>query len=186
MTPMQNHARPCGLLEPVAWKAGTAGSEGAGAQQCAPATRRFRIIWKRKRGTGKRYVCTFIAGTPVRELKRKIRALTRRLSQQEFRATLIRINQILRGWANYFRHAVAKHTFARLAAITWHRVARWVRHKNRMSAKALRQRFHDQHGWKPLALDGVTLFNIATVPVTRYRWRGYNIPTPWTEHQTTA
>ncbi len=27
------------LLEPVAWKTGTAGSEGAGAQQCAPATR---------------------------------------------------------------------------------------------------------------------------------------------------
>jgi transposase len=27
------------LLEPVAWKAGMAGSEGAGAQQCAPATR---------------------------------------------------------------------------------------------------------------------------------------------------
>ncbi|MCA1702438.1 MAG: transposase [Actinobacteria bacterium] len=27
------------MLEPVAWKAGTAGSEGAGAQQCAPATR---------------------------------------------------------------------------------------------------------------------------------------------------
>ena len=29
-----------GLLEPVAWKAGTAGSEGAPAQQCAGATRR--------------------------------------------------------------------------------------------------------------------------------------------------
>jgi hypothetical protein len=28
------------LLEPVAWKAGTAGSEGAPAQQCAGATRR--------------------------------------------------------------------------------------------------------------------------------------------------
>jgi len=27
------------LPEPVAWKAGTAGSEGAAAQQCAAATR---------------------------------------------------------------------------------------------------------------------------------------------------
>jgi hypothetical protein len=32
--------RPWDLLEPVAWKAGMAGSEGAGAQQCTPATRR--------------------------------------------------------------------------------------------------------------------------------------------------
>ena len=31
-----------GLLEPVAWKAGTAGSEGAPAQQCAGATRPTR------------------------------------------------------------------------------------------------------------------------------------------------
>ena len=31
-----------GLLEPDAGKACTSGSEGAGAQQCAPATRRVR------------------------------------------------------------------------------------------------------------------------------------------------
>jgi RNA-directed DNA polymerase len=31
-------------------------------------------------------------------------------------AVLTRINQIQRGWANYFRHAVAKHAFDRLHA----------------------------------------------------------------------
>ncbi|PRZ28778.1 RNA-directed DNA polymerase [Antricoccus suffuscus] len=146
----------------------------------------FRITWMRKRGTDKYYVYTFIAHTPVRELKRKIRALTRRLSGQEFGVTLIRINQILRGWANYFRHAVAKRTFSGLAAIVWHRVARWVMHRHRMSKKALRRRFHSQQGWKPLVLDGVALFDIASVTVTRYRWRGYRIPTPWTVINTTA
>jgi hypothetical protein len=25
----------------------------------------------------------------------------------------------------------------------------------------------------------VTLFNPATIPVTRYRWRGNRIPSPW-------
>ena len=38
-----------GLLEPVAWKAGTAGSEGAPAQQCAGATRRT-VLRLRHRG----------------------------------------------------------------------------------------------------------------------------------------
>ena len=33
-----------GLLEPVAWKAGTAGSEGAAAQQCAAATRLEAVL----------------------------------------------------------------------------------------------------------------------------------------------
>jgi RNA-directed DNA polymerase len=36
----------------------------------------FRIQWRRKRGTGKWYACTFIADRPIRSLKDKIRALT--------------------------------------------------------------------------------------------------------------
>jgi RNA-directed DNA polymerase len=67
----------------------------------------FRIQWKRKRGTGKWYVYTFIADRPIRSLKAKIRALTNRTSQQELRYVLIRLNQIMRGWANYFKHAAS-------------------------------------------------------------------------------
>ncbi len=38
----------------------------------------FHIQWKRKRGTNKWHVYTFIADRPVRSLKAKVRALTRR------------------------------------------------------------------------------------------------------------
>jgi len=40
-----------GLLEPVAWKSGMAGSEGAGAQQCAPATRLYFVSLDQGSGT---------------------------------------------------------------------------------------------------------------------------------------
>ena len=43
----------------------------------------FRIQWKRKRGTNKWYVYTFIADRPFRSVKAKIRALTPRTSQQD-------------------------------------------------------------------------------------------------------
>ena len=66
-------------------------------------------------GPNKWYVYTFIADRPIRSLKAKIRALTNRTSQQDPRAVLIRLNQIMRGWSNYFRHAVCKHTFRNLA-----------------------------------------------------------------------
>ena len=46
----------------------------------------FRIQWKRKRGTNKWYVYTFIADRPIRSVKAKIRALTHRTSQQDLRA----------------------------------------------------------------------------------------------------
>ncbi len=74
----------------------------------------FRIQWKRKRGTNKWYVYTFIADRPFRAVKAKIRALTHRVSQADMGAVVGRINQILRGWTNYFRHAVCKHTLNRL------------------------------------------------------------------------
>ena len=40
----------------------------------------FRIQWRRKRGTSKWYVYTFIGDWPIRSLKDKIRALTRKTS----------------------------------------------------------------------------------------------------------
>ena len=70
----------------------------------------FHIQWRRKRGTNKRYVYTFIGDRPIRSLKAKIRALTRRTSQANPRDVLIRLNQIMRGWSTYFKPAVATHT----------------------------------------------------------------------------
>jgi RNA-directed DNA polymerase len=139
----------------------------------------FHIKWMRKRGTGKWFVYTFIADKPVREFKRKIRALTHRRSQVAFGDALTRINQIQRGWANYFKHAVAKHTLDRLQAFVWWRVIGWVVYRHRLSWTALRRRLKGPNGWRPVVLDGVELFNIASVPVTRYRWRGTQIPSPW-------
>ena len=86
----------------------------------------FRIQWRRKRGTSKWYVYTFIAGRPIRSLKAKIRALTRRTSQQDPGYVLARLSLIMHGWARFFRHAVAKQTFSMLDYFTWRRVVRML------------------------------------------------------------
>jgi RNA-directed DNA polymerase len=138
----------------------------------------FRIIWKRKRGTDKWYVYTFVADRPVRDVKRKIRALTRRTSQLPLGAVLERLNAIQRGWANYFKHAVASHTFNHIQTIVWWRVVRMVMHRRRWRWKDVRRWLKGPQGWRTIVCDDVMLFNIASVPNTRYRWRG-NIPTPW-------
>ena len=140
----------------------------------------FRIQWRRKRGTSKWYVYTFISDRPIRSLKDKIRAYTRRTSQQPPRDALIRLNQIMRGWANYFKHAVCKHTLSALENFAWHRVIRWWMHLHRWRWKDIRRRLTGPHGrWLRPAADGIELFNIAKVPVTRYRYRGSKIPSPW-------
>jgi RNA-directed DNA polymerase len=141
----------------------------------------FRIQWKRKRGTSKWYVCTFIASRPIRSLKDKVRALTSRTSQQPLRDVLIRLNQIMRGWANYFRHAVCKHTMNALDNFVWHRVIRWQKKQHRWNWKDVRRWLTGYNGrWRRPAADGTELFNLAKVTVTRYLYRGSKIPSPWT------
>ena len=140
----------------------------------------FRIQWKRKRGTNKWYVYTFIADRPIRSLKDKVRALTSRLSQQPPGDVLIRLNQIMRGWANYFKHAVCKHTLKHLENFVWHRVIRWWMRLRRWKWRDVRRHLIGPGGrWNRPAADGIELFNIASVPVTRYRYRGIKIPNPW-------
>jgi RNA-directed DNA polymerase len=141
----------------------------------------FHIQWRRKRGTAKWYVYTFIADRPIRSLKDKVRALTSRLSQQPPRDVLIRLNQIMRGWSAYFRHAVAKHTMSSLENFVWHRVIRWWKTLHRWRWKDVRRHHTAPTGqWTRPSADGIELFNLASVRITRYRYRGNTIPNPWT------
>ena len=141
----------------------------------------FHIQWRRKRGTNKWYVYTFIGKRPVRSLKDKIRALTNRLSQQDPRTVLIRLNQIMRGWANYFKHAVCKHTLDALENFAWHRVIGWWMRLRRWKWRDVRRHLTGPTGrWRRPTAGGIELFNIASVTVTRYRYRGNTIPNPWT------
>jgi RNA-directed DNA polymerase len=120
----------------------------------------FHIQWKRKRGTNKWHVYTFIADRPIRSLKMKIRALTNRKSQQNPGTVLIRLNQIMRGWTNYFRHAACKRTLSRLFHFVWWRLIRWLRALHRWTWTDVRRRFTTPEGrWKPIAMDGIALFN---------------------------
>jgi RNA-directed DNA polymerase len=140
----------------------------------------FHIQWKCKRGSNKWYVYTFIADRPIRSLKAKIRALTHRTSQQDLKAVLIRLNQIMLGWANYFKHAVAKRRFVTLDHFTWWRLIRMVRYRHRWRWKDVRHWLVTPSGrWKPINADGTVLAEMAAITVSRYRYRGARIPTPF-------
>jgi len=140
----------------------------------------FHIQWRRKRGTNKWYVYTFIAQRPIRSLKAKVRALTRRTSQQDLRYVLTRLNQVMHGWASYFQHAVAKHTFSMLDHFAWRRLIRMLMRRHRWNWKDVRRSMVTATGrWRPISAGEIELRPIAAIPITRYRWRGAQIPTPW-------
>ncbi|MCX5096944.1 group II intron reverse transcriptase/maturase [Streptomyces sp. NBC_00365] len=137
----------------------------------------FHIQCRRKRGTNKWYVYTFIADRPLRSVKAKIRHLTHRTSQQGLAVVLINLNRITLGWAHYFRHAVAKHIFSKLDDLVWWRLVRLLRTRHHWSWSDVRRRLTTATGrWIPVSADGIELRKISAIPVTRYRYRGNQIP----------
>ena len=138
----------------------------------------FRIQRRRKRGTQKRVVYTYPSQRAFQRIKEKVRSHTHRssLTLHELIKTL---SPKLRGWCSYFRYGVSKQTFSALGAYVWRRVARWIRKQ------------HDDLAWKTLrrkhlpnwqvAAEGTRLYEAKDTRVSRYRFRGHHIPTPWTE-----
>jgi RNA-directed DNA polymerase len=141
----------------------------------------FRLQWRRKKGTAKWYVYTFIDDRPIRSLKAKIRALTPRTSQLDTEYVLTRLNQVMHGWASYFRHAVAKSIFSMLDNFAWWRVIRMLRERHHWRWKDVRRWLVGPAGhWRPITAGETELRPIAAIPVYRYRYRGSQIPSPWT------
>lgn len=144
----------------------------------------FHIRRRRKRGTSQLQIYTYPSKKSLTSLKAKVRRLTNRSSPIPPRALLLRLNALLRGWANYFRHGVSKRTFSYLGSFAWRRVTRWLRKRHHgLSWKVTNRRF--LRGWA-IVVQGVALFMPSTTLVTRYRYRGTRIRTPWTEETLTT
>lgn len=141
----------------------------------------FHIRRMRKRGTRDLH---FVYTVPSRKAKsairERIRWHTRRSTlHEDLDERLRHINRSLQGWANYFRHGVSKAVFSQIDYHAWRRIGTWIRRKHRrISWREVRQRFCDQ-GWR-FAHNGVVFRGASSVTVTRYRYRGTRIPTPWT------
>jgi RNA-directed DNA polymerase len=141
-----------------------------------------RIQRHKKRGTAKRFVYTYPSKAALAAVTCRVRRISREVPTNEPLATLLRrLNPALRGWTNYHRHGVSKATFQYLCSFVWRRVTGWLRRKHPKANWALLRRRY-LPGWWPT--DGAAvLYNPSTVPVTRYRYRGQRIPTPWASTQ---
>ncbi len=137
----------------------------------------WRIQRQQKRGGTKRYVYTYPSKKALLAVCGRMRTLTQRSHYLTLTTLLERMNPLLRGWTNYFRHGVSKATFSYLDTFAWRRTVGWLRRKHdRRSWKWLRRRHLP--GWRPTE-GKATLFNPAKVTVSRYRYRADRIPNPW-------
>ena len=143
----------------------------------------FTVRRMRKRGTQKCYVSTKPSKKAIQAIKDKVKGKTYRSTRHmSLDEQIIGLNRMLVGWANHFRYGVSKDVFNAVDNHAWLRLMRWIRAKhrgkNRIGMKELRRRFCDK-GWR-FASNGVVFTGASSVKVTRYRYRGNTIPTPWT------
>jgi RNA-directed DNA polymerase len=117
-------------------------------------------------------VKTFL--TKVREIIRQHRSAT-----QE--ALIGQLNPVIRGWANYHRHAVAKAIFIKIDHLIWRTLWRWAvrRHPNKGKRWIHSRYFHTVNGRRHVFGVNVEnpekkknyffdLFRAATVPIKRH------------------
>jgi RNA-directed DNA polymerase len=143
----------------------------------------WRIQRRAQRGrNGKRAVYTYPSKKSLLSVTAKVRSLTRRNRHRSLAVVLRRLNPVLRGWCNYFRHGVSQRTFSYLDYYSFWRVFGWLHKRHHGLSKRTMVRRHLPE-WK-ISADGVELFRPETVTIDRYRYRGSKIPTPWSSPTT--
>ena len=137
----------------------------------------FRIQRRPQPGSNRRYVYTYPSKKALAAVKDGTRVLTRRRAHRTLAALLRRINPLLRGWCTYFRHGVSKRTFGYVDHFAFWRIVGWLRKRHLgLNWGTLRRRYLP--AWE-ISDGGTALFRPRAVAVTRYRYRGARIPTPW-------
>jgi RNA-directed DNA polymerase len=127
---------------------------------------------------GKRGVYIYPSKKALLSVMDKVRKLTRRRRHRLLSNLIRALNPVLRGWCTYFCHGVSKQTFKYLDHFVFWRTVHWVHKRHDRPTWATMRRRHLPH-WK-VAQDGLELFRPEHVAVTRYRYRGNQIPTLWT------
>jgi len=138
----------------------------------------FHIRRRTKRGTAKRHTYTYPSRKSVQSVRARIRGLTgRSTTSMPPWLMMSRIGAILRGWSHYFRHGVSKACFSSLDTFVWRRFTRWLRKRHlHVPWRDLKRKYMNR--WR-IVINGREMFYAASVPVTRYRYRGARIPNPW-------
>jgi RNA-directed DNA polymerase len=138
----------------------------------------WRIQRRNWRGrTGKTAIYTYPSKKALASVVGKVRTLTRRERHRTLADLLRRLNQVLRGWCNYFCHGVSSRTFGYVDHFAVWRVIGWLRKRHvGLNMHTVVRRFLP--GWQVRA-GGIEMFRPEAVAIVRYRYRGARIPTPW-------
>ena len=92
---------------------------------------------------------TFPAKSNVKALREKISHCIQSAVGLSAEALLLKLNPLIRGWANYYRHGASKRTFNRLDQHVFWRLMRWAKRRHPNKSARWRQRKYFSAADKP-------------------------------------
>lgn len=113
---------------------------------------------------------TYPSKKSVMRLKAKIKAMTKHnTTLSSVIDKLDALNNLRRGWANYFQHSAASQTFNYIDSYTFARMEIWLRHKTRRGKRAIYGQYYQRHhGYLTWCVGESALQRIAAItPIRR-------------------
>ncbi|KAE8753297.1 group II intron reverse transcriptase/maturase, partial [Paraburkholderia madseniana] len=108
----------------------------------------------------------------------KVRAIIKGHTSVTQEVLIHKLNPVIRGWAMYHRHVVAKVTFSSVDSHIWQLLWKWARRRHpTKGARWVRKKYFRVDGWRSwvFATDsaargthGLQRFQASTVPITRH------------------
>lgn len=142
----------------------------------------FHIQRHTQKGSARQFVYSYPSKTALKAIRWKVKQLTKGVTHQTADQLFDRLNRMLRGWSQYFRHGSSSAAYHNLQNYTWWRIWHWLRKKHpRTPGRTIISRYYN--GWTP-EYNGVQLYSPTTMTIERYRYRGTRIITPWNKPAT--
>ncbi|MDD3865981.1 MAG: group II intron reverse transcriptase/maturase, partial [Candidatus Izemoplasmatales bacterium] len=112
----------------------------------------------------------------VKNLLAKVRETIRKYRTAPAYKLISTLNPILRGWANYYRHAASKRTFSAIDHHVWCAIWRWAKRRHGNKSKGwIKAKYFTQKGKRNWIFFGnspegkcLTLLNVASIRIKHY------------------
>ena len=117
---------------------------------------------------------------PTKKFLKKVRQIIKTSGAMSAGQLIVRLNPMLRGWANYHRHVVSKQTFGKVDTAIFKALGRWAKHRHpTKSSHWIKKKYFHSIGHRNWVFCGeiksqagktrkVQLFNIPDVPIKRH------------------
>ena len=112
----------------------------------------------------------------VQRLIQKVGEITRQHRTATAEKLVVKLNPVLRGWANFYRHVVSKRTFSKVDHLVWEKLWMWAKRRHPNKGKGwVKQKYFTRIGNRSYIFFGtnekgqkVTLFNVPGVRIRRH------------------